>query len=74
LLGQLLFGIAVMVAVVSWGAPDAELWAGMSGAQRAVQISLWIAAGVASYLFALRVAGMRLSILWSPADKSDRTL
>ena len=74
LLGQLLFGIAVMVAVVSWGAPDAELWAGMSGAQRAVQISLWIAAGVASYLFALRVAGMRLSILWSPADKSGRTL
>jgi putative peptidoglycan lipid II flippase len=74
LLGQLLFGIAVMVAVVSWGAPDAELWAGLSGAQRGVQISIWIAAGVASYLLALRVAGMRLSILWSPADKSGPTL
>ncbi|MFQ5642384.1 MAG: murein biosynthesis integral membrane protein MurJ [Thiogranum sp.] len=74
LLGQLLFGLTVMVAVVSWGAPGAELWAEMSGAQRAMQIGLWIAAGVASYLLALRVAGMRLSILWSPADKSGRAL
>jgi len=74
LLGQLLFGISVMVAVVSWGAPDRDLWAGMSGAQRSAQISVWIAAGVASYLFALRLAGMRLSILWSPAAKSGRTL
>jgi len=74
LLGQLLFGTTVMVAVVSWGAPDADLWSGLSGMQRGAQISIWIAAGVASYLFALRVAGMRLSVLWSPAAKSGRPL
>ncbi|HED18789.1 MAG TPA: murein biosynthesis integral membrane protein MurJ, partial [Gammaproteobacteria bacterium] len=73
LLGQLLFGTAVMVAVVSWGAPDADLWGGLSGAQRGAQLGLWIAAGVASYLIALRVAGMRLSILWAPAVKSGRS-
>ncbi len=74
LLGQLLFGTTVTVAVVSWGAPDADLWGGLSGAQRGAKLSLWIAAGVASYLIALRVAGMRLSTLWSPAAKSGRTL
>ena len=70
LLGQMLFAVAVMAGVVGWGAPDADSWAALSGAQRSLQISLWIVAGVASYLLALRIAGLRLSIFWSPAAKS----
>ena len=67
LLLQMLFAVTVMAVVVWLGAPDSGVWATLSGAQRAMQISLWIVAGVASYLLALRLAGLRLSMLWAPA-------
>jgi hypothetical protein len=69
---QMMFAISIMAAVVWWGAPGVELFTSLSGVQRALQISLWIAAGVASYLFALWLAGVRLSLLWTPAAETGR--
>ncbi len=70
LLAQMFFGLVVMAGVIGWGAPAAAEWAGMSGARRAAELGIWITAGMASYLVALRLAGMRLSMLWSPAVES----
>jgi putative peptidoglycan lipid II flippase len=69
---QILFGITAMAVVVLWGTPASELWAGLTGFQRGVQIGVWIVAGIAAYLVALRLAGLRLSIFWAPATKSHR--
>ncbi len=71
LLLQIGFAIAVMTAVILWGAPDATQLAALPGPQRVWQLVVWIAAGVLSYLVALRLAGMRLSILWAPAAESS---
>ena len=70
LMGQMFFGLVTMTIVVAWGAPAAAEWAEMSGARRVMELGTWIVAGIASYLFALRLAGMRLSMLWSPADET----
>lgn len=70
LLLQIGFALAVMTTVILWGAPDAVALAALSGAQRVGELSLWIAAGVLSYLLALRLAGMRLSMFWAPAAES----
>jgi len=72
LLLQMMFAIGVMAVVVGWGAPGVEVLTSLTGMQRALQISLWIAAGVASYLLALRLAGVRLSLLWAPAAETAR--
>ena len=72
LLLQMMFAIGVMAVVVGWGAPGVEVLTSLTGMQRALQISLWIAAGVASYLLALRLAGVRLSLLWAPAAETGR--
>ena len=70
LMGQMFFGLVTMTIVVAWGAPAAAEWAEMSGARRVMELGTWIVAGIASYLFALRLAGMRLSMLWSPAAET----
>ena len=72
LLLQMMSAIGVMAVVVGWGAPGVEVLTSLTGMQRALQISLWIAAGVASYLLALRLAGVRLSLLWAPAAETGR--
>jgi len=72
LLLQMTFAISVMAVVVWWGAPDIEVLTSLSGVQRALHTSLWIAAGVAGYLFALWLAGVRLSRLWTPAAETGR--
>ncbi|MEN8761754.1 MAG: lipid II flippase MurJ, partial [Thiogranum sp.] len=72
LLLQMMFAIGVMAVVVGWGAPGVDLLTSLSGAQRTLQISLWIVAGVVSYLIALRLAGVRLSLLWAPAAETGR--
>jgi putative peptidoglycan lipid II flippase len=72
LLLQMLVAITAMVAVLSWGMPDPVVWAGLSGSQRGLHIALWIIVGVVSYLAALRLAGMRLSVLWAPTAESER--
>jgi putative peptidoglycan lipid II flippase len=72
LLLQMMFAISVMAVVVGWGAPGVELLTSLSGVQRALQIGLWIVAGVASYLFALWLAGVRLSLLWTAAAETGR--
>jgi putative peptidoglycan lipid II flippase len=67
---QILFALTVMVALLLWGAPDAVELAALTALPRATQVGLWIALGVASYLVALRLAGLRLSILWAPVRDS----
>jgi len=70
LLLQLLFANTVMALVVAWGVADSGAWAQLSGADRGTKIAVWIVLGISAYLVALRLAGMRLSILWAPAAKS----
>ncbi len=72
LLLQMLVAIGVMVAVVSWGMPDAAAWGGLPGSRRALQLGIWILVGALSYLLALRLVGLRLSVLWAPAAESGR--
>jgi putative peptidoglycan lipid II flippase len=67
---QMMFAVFVMSAVVAWGVPEATAWSDMSGSRRSLEISIWIGVGVAVYLTALRLSGVRLSVLWSPAVKS----
>ena len=67
LLLQILFASTITVMLVLWGIPAADNWSVMSAAQRASSLGLWIAAGVAAYLVGLRLAGLRLSMLWAPA-------
>jgi putative peptidoglycan lipid II flippase len=70
LIMQMVFAVVVMSTVVAWGIPEASAWPDMSGSRRTLEISIWIGAGVAAYLAALRLSGVRLSVLWSPAVKS----
>jgi putative peptidoglycan lipid II flippase len=70
MLAQMLVASAAMGAVVLWLVPSATQWAAFPGPERALQIGLLVAAGVVSYLAALRLAGMRLSVLWAPAGRS----
>jgi putative peptidoglycan lipid II flippase len=70
LIAQMVFAVAVMSIVVAWGVPDADAWSAMSGSRRALEISIWVGVGMLVYLSALRLSGVRLSVLWSPAAKS----
>jgi len=70
LIVQMVFAVAVMSIVVAWGVPDADAWSAMSGSRRALEISVWVGVGMLAYLSALRLSGVRLSVLWSPAAKS----
>ncbi len=70
LLGQIALAVSVMGAVVFTGMPDRLQWAGLDAAGRVAQLALWVTAGVASYLLALRLSGVRLSTFRSPADKT----
>ena len=70
LLARLLFANLVMALVLLWGLPVASEWLAMQGMQRVLQLSLWVAAGMAAYLLTLRVTGLRLSMLWSPTASS----
>jgi putative peptidoglycan lipid II flippase len=67
---QMLLAVAVMALVVGYGSPGLQDWSAMSGGERVAQITIWITAGAFSYLLVLRLAGMRLSVLWAPAAKS----
>lgn len=64
---RLLFANLVMAALLLWGLPPLGDWLALAGAQRAAQLALWVGAGAAAYLLALRLAGLRLSMLWAPA-------
>ena len=72
LLLQMTFAVCVMALVVWWGAPGVEVLTELSGVQRVLHTGLWIAAGIASYLLALWLAGVRLSLLWTPAAETGR--
>ncbi len=63
---RLLFANAAMAALLLWGVPALSDWLGMEGPTRAARMAQWVVAGVAVYLAALRVTGLRLSVLWSP--------
>ncbi len=70
LLLQILFALTLMTLVIAWGMPDAALISQMHATERATNLGLWVGAGIVTYLLALRLAGMRLSMLWSPAGGS----
>ena len=70
LMMQMLFGVVVMAVVVGTGMPDKAQWAGLDAVGRVAQLSVWIGAGVVSYLLALRLAGVRLSMFRAPADET----
>jgi putative peptidoglycan lipid II flippase len=72
LLAQMVLAVTVMVAVLSWGIPGPAAWTDLPGVERALHIAAWIAVGAVTYLASLRLAGMRLSMLWSPAAESER--
>ena len=70
LLGQILIGVVVMGVVVGTGMPDKAQWSGLDTAARVMQLGIWVAAGVASYLLTLRLAGVKLSLFRAPVDKA----
>jgi putative peptidoglycan lipid II flippase len=67
---QMLFAVAVMTALLAWGVPDVATVSAMNAMARVGTLALWVGAGIVSYLLALRLAGMRLSMLWAPAAES----
>jgi putative peptidoglycan lipid II flippase len=69
---QMLVAVAVMSVIVVWAVPGSEDWATLSGPGRAIQICFLVVAGVASYLAALHLTGLRLSSLWAPAKGTRR--
>ena len=73
LLLQIVFAAIVMTVVVWSGTPGVDAFTAMGALQRGGQVALWIAAGMLAYVLALWLAGMRLSMLWSPAPESGRT-
>lgn len=68
LLLQMSVALGVMAGVILWGVPGISVWSALSGWQRGGQIALWVVTGAASYLLALRLLGVRLSVLWAPAS------
>ena len=69
---QILVGVAVMVAAVFWATPPADDWSAMAASDRGGRLALGVVVGISAYLVALRLAGMRLSMLWAPATQSGR--
>ncbi len=61
---QLLLASAVLAAALAWGVPAHDVWIDWSAGQRVTGLLLCVGAGVAIYLLALRLAGMRLLDLW----------
>jgi putative peptidoglycan lipid II flippase len=72
LLLQMLFAVAVMLVVVIWAMPDGPAWMGLSGSQRVRWTGLLVVLGAAAYLASLRLAGLRLSVLRTPAAEAER--
>jgi putative peptidoglycan lipid II flippase len=70
---QILLAGTVMTLVVLWGTPGADAWSGMTAGERGSRLALGVGAGIVAYLTVLRLAGMRLSMLWAPAAESGRT-
>ncbi|VAW75070.1 Proposed peptidoglycan lipid II flippase MurJ [hydrothermal vent metagenome] len=70
LLIQIVFAVMVMAVVVASGVPDVEKWADLDTFGRVTQVGLWVTAGAASYLLALRLAGVRLSMFRKPTEET----
>jgi putative peptidoglycan lipid II flippase len=70
---QILLAATVMILVVLWATPGADAWTGMTAGERGSRLALGVGAGIVAYLTVLRLAGMRLSMLWAPAAESGRT-
>jgi putative peptidoglycan lipid II flippase len=72
LLLQILFAATLMIIVLVRGMPGADTFSAMSATDRGSRIAVWIVVGILVYLLALRLGGMRLSMLWSPTAESGR--
>jgi len=64
LLLQLALAGGVLAVLLVWGVPALGAWLQWSAGARAWHLLLWVVAGAAGYLLALRLAGMQLTTLW----------
>ncbi len=60
-------GIALMGALVAFGAGDITAWFDWSLMQRLINLSIWIVAGIVSYFVVMFVCGIRLRDMTAPA-------
>ena len=69
---QLSIASVVLAGVLVWGVPATAVWIDWSAGQRIVSLMLCVGAGVAVYLLALQLAGMRLRDFWrmEPHDEA----
>ena len=67
LLLQIGFSTTVMTALLVWGVGDWREWLHMSVGQQVRQLLLWVIAGLATYVIAMLIVGIRPSHLHSPA-------
>lgn len=65
-LGRILFATLALAAVVAFGSAPLAEWVGWPAWQRGGWLLVWVLAGVATYLLALRLSGLKLKHLWAP--------
>jgi len=61
---QALLAGGVLAAVLLWAVPGIDDWLAWGAGQRILQLLGWVAAGVVAYFVALRLAGLRLLVMW----------
>ncbi|MEE9492069.1 MAG: murein biosynthesis integral membrane protein MurJ [Gammaproteobacteria bacterium] len=68
LLLQIVFATSIMALVLFIGVPGLSDWLQMSGVTRVSTLGFWVLAGVGSYLLALRLSGLQLSVFIRPSQ------
>jgi len=48
-----------MAAVIVWGAQGFDVWIAMSVPERALNLGIWVGAGIAAYFLVILVLGIR---------------
>jgi putative peptidoglycan lipid II flippase len=61
---QLALAGTALTGLLLWGVPPIESWLQWSAGERAWRLVVWVLAGAAAYLLALRMVGVRLTSLW----------
>ena len=61
---QALLAGGALAALLLWAVPGIDDWLAWGAGQRILQLLGWVAAGVVAYFVALRLAGLRLLVMW----------
>ena len=69
LLAQVGLSTAAMTALLVWGVGDWRGWLQMTIWQQVEQLLLWVIAGLATYVIAMLIVGIRPRHLYSPAHR-----